>query len=114
MGEDPRLAGTKRKKFVKSGRDVLNMFSDKTMSGHSLASKDTSLGGGHGLHGTNPVESGKQDPLKMELEKMDEAKQGVHPKKPKTYSEHTDRLKEVYDQYVDADSSMKKKKLRKK
>ena len=114
--KDPRLASTDQPKFCKSASDVLDMFEDKTMASHPLSTRSGKMEGTHGLAGPTVVESGRADPLKEELRKLEDVSFGgghKMQKKPDSYKEHKDKLSEVYEQYMNVDSPSSKKKPKK-
>jgi len=98
---DPRVAGLDRPKFSHTAREVLDMFADKSLAANPMISKNTALSSGHGLAPPTGLGQNNGDPLKMELEKVENAGYSMRKsaKKDESYSEHIEKVSKMYDTY---------------
>lgn len=108
---DPRLNVTDQSKFFATKDAVAEMLHSELNGSHSLLSKDTGLGSGHGLASGSALKSDRPDPLKEAVAKAHSADHGIK-KRVSKYTEHADKLSEVYGQYLMVDTMAKPKKKR--
>ncbi|MFH0861505.1 MAG: hypothetical protein V1875_00605 [Candidatus Altiarchaeota archaeon] len=104
---DLRMDALKQKSFINKPKTLREILDGDYKS---KLSRDTGLGSGHGLGEGSALKSDRFDPLKAAANKTAQHVGNEAEKEAGDYSDHLDKLNEVYGQYRGVDESAKQKK----